>query len=87
MEKPEILNEITKIVRQVLEDDEIVLTEEKTAKEVQGWDSLNHIQIITAIEKHFKIKFKLTEILDFKNIGMMCETIIEKLTMLKAEHK
>jgi len=79
MEKNEILNEITKIVRQVLEDDEIILTVEKTAKEVQGWDSLNHIQIITAIEKHFKVKFKLTEILDFKNIGMMCDTVHKKL--------
>lgn len=80
MEKTEILNEITKIVRQVLEDNEIILTEEKTAKEVQGWDSLNHIQIITAIEKHFKIKFRLTEILDFKNIGMMCDTVYKKLS-------
>ena len=79
MEKKQILSEIQSIMRDVLDEDIIVLDETTTAEDVEGWDSLTHIQLIVAIEKHFKIKFTSREILSWKNVGEMMNSIIQKL--------
>lgn len=78
MEKTEILNEIQVIFRNILDDDTIVLNEETTANDVEDWDSLSHIQIVVAVEKHFGIKFSAKEILSWKNVGEMIDCIIAK---------
>jgi acyl carrier protein len=76
MEKQEILLQVQDIFRDHLEDETIVLTETTTANDVDGWDSLMHLQLIVAIENHFKIKFTSREILQWKNVGEMVENII-----------
>jgi acyl carrier protein len=79
MEKEKKLSEIQAIFRDILDEETVVLTEETTANDVDGWDSLTHIQLVVAIEKHFKIKFTSKEILSWKNIGEMLESILSKL--------
>jgi acyl carrier protein len=79
MEKKEVLAKLNEIFKRELDNDEIVLTEETTANDVEEWDSLNHIQLIVAIEKAFKIRFTSVEIHGFKNIGDMCDSILKKL--------
>ncbi|MDR1743392.1 MAG: acyl carrier protein, partial [Dysgonamonadaceae bacterium] len=69
MTNQEILAEVQEIFRDVLDNEEIVLTEETTANDIDEWDSLTHIQLIVAEEKHFKIKFSSKEILSWKNVG------------------
>ena len=49
------------------------------ANEVEDWDSLNHIEIVVAVEKHFKIKFNFAELQKFQNVGQMCDNILVKL--------
>jgi acyl carrier protein len=78
MENQEILKEINVIVCNILNNNDLILTLQTTAKDIEGWDSLTNIQIITAIEKHFNIRFKLSEILDFKTIADICKQIINK---------
>lgn len=80
MDNAEILKTINKIFIDVLDDDDIVLTEKTTAAEVKDWDSLNHIQLIVAIEKKFKIKFTTVEINQFKNVGDLCASVAKKLS-------
>ena len=63
MQNEALLEQVQDIFRDVLDDEEVVLTAESTAEDVEGWDSLTHIQLIVAIEKHFKIKFTSREIL------------------------
>lgn len=63
----------------VLENDNIVLKYETTAKDIEEWDSLNHIALVVSIEKKFKIQFTAKEIQDFKNVGEMCEAVLNKL--------
>ena len=75
----EVLGQVNRIVCDVLEDDGIQLKYETTARDVKGWDSLNHIQLIVAIERHFKIRFNFTELQKFKNVGEMCDNIVRKL--------
>jgi acyl carrier protein len=78
MEKQEILAQVQEIFRDILDNEEIVLTNETTANDVEEWDSLSHIQLIVAIEKHFKIKFTSKEILSWANVGEMVDCIASK---------
>lgn len=79
MEEQEILSQVVEIFKDELDNDEIELTMESTAKEVEDWDSLSHIHLMVAIEKHFKIRFTSTEISNFKNVGEMVETVKKRL--------
>jgi len=58
---------------------EIMLSENMTANDVEGWDSIAHMNLILAIESEFGINFALGEVQDLKNIGEMIELIEEKL--------
>ena len=75
----EILQQTTDIFRDVLENESIILTAETTADDIEEWDSFTHIQLITAVEKHFKVRFTTQEISSFKNVGEMCEGIQNRL--------
>lgn len=79
MEEQEILSQVVEIFKEELDNEEIELTMESTAKEVEDWDSLSHIHLMVAIEKHFKIRFTSTEISSFKNVGEMVETVKKRL--------
>ena len=78
MEKIEVLEKMQEIYRDVLDNEEIVLTPETTAEDIEEWDSLTNIQLIVAIEKAFNIRFTSAEILSWKNVGEALETIINK---------
>ncbi len=78
MDNEEILNQVQEIFHDQLDDESIVLTSETTAEDVDDWDSLTHIMLVVAIEKHFKIKFTSNEILSWKNVGEMMNCILEK---------
>ena len=78
MDKNQILTEVQDIFRDVLDNEDIVLANETVADDIEEWDSLTHIQLIVAIEKHFKIKFTSKEILSWKNVGEMIDCISTK---------
>lgn len=78
MEIENILKELDTIFRDILKNDNITLNRETTAKDVNGWDSLTNMRLITAIEKHYDIRFGLREILKFKNVGDLCASIQAK---------
>ena len=62
----------------MLDNEDLVLTMTTTASDVEDWDSLTHIQLIVAIEKHFGIKFTSKEILSWANVGEMVDCIASK---------
>ena len=78
MERVEILGQVQEIFRDILDDEDIVLCDSTTADDVDGWDSLTHIQLIVAIEKRFKLKFTSKEILGWRNVGEMIDSIASK---------
>jgi acyl carrier protein len=80
MDQSQLLKEVNDIFKDVLDEDSIVLTRETVADDVEDWDSLTHISIIVAIEKHFNIKFTSLEIQNFEDVGAMCDSISEKLS-------
>jgi acyl carrier protein len=64
-----IINDLTRVFREVFDDDELVLRPELTADDVDGWDSLSHIRMILAVQKAFGVKFTAAEMSRLKNVG------------------
>ena len=81
MTELDILKKVNEIFIDVLDDEDIVLTQETTANDVEDWDSLTHIQLIVAVEKQFKIKFTSSEIQAFKNVGHFCVEVKRKQSL------
>jgi acyl carrier protein len=79
MEKNEILKQLTDLFIDVLDNKDITLTEATTANDIYEWDSLTHIQLVVAIEKHFNLRFTAAEIRNWKNVGEMCQSIENRL--------
>ena len=79
MDTNEILKQINVLICEVLEDDSIVVNLQTTAADVEGWDSLNHAILIAEVQKKFKIRFDLSEVLSFKNVGDMCLSVQKKI--------
>jgi acyl carrier protein len=78
MERSHMIREINDIFIDILDNEEIDLNESTQAADVDEWDSLNHIQLVVAIEKHFKIRFTSKEIQSWNNVGEMMDTIEQK---------
>jgi acyl carrier protein len=74
MEQPEIYSRLTDIFKKVFDDD-IKVTPDLSAKDVDGWDSLTHIRLIMTVEKAFKVKFSTSEIGKFENVGSLAALI------------
>jgi acyl carrier protein len=79
MERKTIFEKLNEIFCDVLDLDEVELTDKSSANDIEEWDSLSHIQLIVAIEKEFKIKFTSLEIMRWNNVGEMIDTILGKL--------
>ncbi len=69
---------LTPIFCDVLDDDELVISEVTTAMDVEGWDSLANIRIMVSIEKAFGVRFTAAEISNLKNIGALAELVLKK---------
>lgn len=79
MNRNEIIERLTVIFHEVFNDDAIVLRDDMTAKDVERWDSLTHMLMITKVEETFGIKFKLKELNKLKMVGDLINTIETKL--------
>ena len=79
MQRNEVLDKMNKIFVEVLNLDEVSLTEETTANDIDEWNSLAHMQIVVALEKEFGVRFKGREVMKWKNVGQMIDTILSKL--------
>ena len=75
MERNEILSRVQEVFREELELDDLELTDETTADDVEEWDSLSHVQLVVALEKAFAVKFSSREILSWDNVGELVSCI------------
>ncbi|MEO6092977.1 MAG: acyl carrier protein [Novosphingobium sp.] len=73
------LERIQEIMADTFDLDELAITRETTAEDVEEWDSLSHIRLIVAIERAFKIKFTNAEIESLGNVGELIDTVEAKV--------
>jgi acyl carrier protein len=79
MGEQEIAEKLQKIFRKIFGNDAIVIFKEMTASDVENWNSLNNMILISEIEKAFSIKFQLKELNKMRRVGDMIEIINSKL--------
>ena len=79
MEKTEIREKIKEVLISVLNHDNFEMIDELSAKDVDGWDSLTHMIIITEIESLFSVRFKLKELNKLNNLGNLIDLVKGKL--------
>jgi len=76
MTKEEIYERLNTVFREVFDDDEIEVCETTTADDIEDWDSLEHINLVAAVEQEFGIKFTMAQVMGMKNVGEMVEVIL-----------
>jgi acyl carrier protein len=70
---------LQEIFRELFDDDNIVLTDDTSAKDIAGWDSLTNVKLIVRIEKAFKVRFGTGEVVGINNVGELLALITKKL--------
>ncbi len=75
MNEQQIFDAVQNIFRENFDDDSIALTRETSPDDIEDWDSLEQINLLTAIEKQFSIKFTLDDVRDLSNVGDILDMI------------
>ncbi|MCP4564776.1 MAG: acyl carrier protein [Bosea sp.] len=73
-----VMQELQDVFRKAFADDTIVLNEAMTAEDIEDWDSLSHVGLVLAAEKHFGIRFNTTEISMLENVGQFAQLIRDR---------
>lgn len=79
MTREEILGQMQEIFRNVFDDESLDISGRTAAKDIEGWDSMEHINLIVAMEKTFHVKFNIEEAGSLQNVGEMVDLIFKKL--------
>jgi acyl carrier protein len=79
MSSDDLLPGVQDIFRDVLDDETLELTRDSNAETVPDWDSLAHINLVTAIERKYGVKFALGELQELKNVGDLIDLLAAKL--------
>ena len=77
MTREEAFKRLTKVFREVFDDESITLRDETTAADIEDWDSFEHINLISAVEDEFQFKIPMGKVITMKNVGEMVDIILE----------
>ena len=75
MNQTEVYERLNEVFRDVFDDEEIMVNADTTADDIEDWDSLEHINLIAAVEQEFGIKFSMGQVVSMKNVGEMVSII------------
>lgn len=79
MDRKEVFERISEICRDVFDDNSLVVTEESSAADVDGWDSLTHLSLINELEETFGVAFTLDDVTASKNLGELLDALMKHL--------
>ena len=79
MTRAEVYEKLNDVFRDVFDDETIIVHDETTADDIEGWDSLEHINLVVAVENEFDISFNMGEVNKMKNVGEMVDIILRKM--------
>ena len=77
MTREEAYERLTKVFRDVFDDEDIVLCDETTSDDIEDWDSFEHINLVVAVEDEFSFKISMGKVITMKNVGEMVDIILE----------
>lgn len=80
MDAREVFDRLNRVFRDVFDDESIRVTPDTTADDIDDWDSLEHITLISAVEREFRMKFKMGEISSMRNVGEMARIVMDRAT-------
>lgn len=79
MTREEVFEKLNEVFQDVFDDETITVNEAMTADDIEDWDSLEHINLVVAVERCFGIKFTMGEVTGMKNVGHMADIILERM--------
>lgn len=79
MTREEVFQKLNSVFQDVFDDDSIKVSPDTTADDIEDWDSLEHINLMVAVEKAFGMKFSMAEVTGLKNVGEMVDVILKRL--------
>lgn len=78
MSKEEVFEKLNEVFRDVFDDESIVVNETTTSADIEDWDSLEHINLLAAVEQEFGMKFSMGQVVTMKNVGEMADIILSQ---------
>ncbi|MBQ8041671.1 MAG: acyl carrier protein [Lachnospiraceae bacterium] len=79
MTREDVLAKVNDIFHEVFDDDSIVVVESTTSEDVEDWDSLMHITLISEVESEFGFKFQMKDVVGMKDVGEMLDIIMANI--------
>ncbi len=79
MDRTEIYERLTEVFRDVFDDDTLSICDTTTANDIEDWDSLSHISLLTSVEDEFGVKFDMKAVISLKNVGEMVDLIAKSV--------
>ncbi len=79
MTREQIFDRLNEVFQDVFDDETITVNETTTANDIEDWDSLEHINLVAAVEQEFGFKFTMGQVVTMKNVGEMVDIILEKI--------
>jgi acyl carrier protein len=77
--REKVFDEVQNIFRDIFDEEQLIINDSTNSDDIEDWDSLNHINLVSSIEREFKIKFALGELLELKDVGAMIDLMLKKL--------
>ena len=79
MSREEVIAKVTNVFRDIFDDNNLTINDKTTANDIEGWDSLTHITLISTIAEEFGINFDMSDVVKVENVGDMIDSIMGKL--------
>lgn len=79
MTREEVFETLNEVFRDVFDDESITVNETTTSEDIEDWDSLEHINLIAAVEQEFGMKFSMGQVVTMKNVGEMADIIMSQI--------
>ncbi len=79
MTREQVFEGLNSVFRDVFDDETITVNDATTADDIEDWDSLEHINLIIAVEEKFGVKFNMTEVNKMKCVGDIADAVLQRI--------
>lgn len=77
MTREEVFKTLKEVFRDVFDDESITVTDATTAADIEKWDSLMHITLMSEVESAFDVRFQMRDVVKLQNVGELADKVLE----------